>query len=64
MFAYRAGRAPRYSVICPVSSDRAASFALPLLRTETPSSIGWRTLPVWRRTSRSTFPPNQPLTWI
>ena len=40
MFAYRAGRAPRYSVICPVSSDRAASFALPLLRTETPSSIG------------------------
>jgi len=41
MFAYRAGRAPRYSVNCPVSSDRAATFALPLLqRTETPSSIG------------------------
>jgi len=55
MFAYRAGRIPRYQVNCPVSSDRAASFDLPLLRTKTPSSIGWRTLPVWRRPSRSTF---------
>jgi len=41
MFAYRAGRAPRYSVNCPVISDRAASFDCPVLRTpETPSSIG------------------------
>jgi hypothetical protein len=40
MFAYRAGRSPRYYVICLVSSDRAASFDLPLQRTETPSSIG------------------------
>jgi hypothetical protein len=42
MFAYRAGRSPRYYVICPVNFDRA-SFdlpLLPLLRTETPSSIG------------------------
>jgi hypothetical protein len=39
MFAYRAGRSPRYYVICPVNFDRA-SFDLPLLRTETPSSIG------------------------
>jgi hypothetical protein len=39
MFAYRAGRSPRYYVICPVTLDRA-SFDLPLLRTETPSSIG------------------------
>jgi len=59
MFAYRAGRCPRYYVISPVSSDRASSFDLPLLRTKTPSSIGWRTPPVWRRTSRSTLPPNQ-----
>jgi len=40
MFAYRAGRSPRYYVICLVSSDRAASFDLPLQRTPTPSSIG------------------------
>jgi hypothetical protein len=40
MIAYRAGRAPRYYVICPVNFDRAASFDLPLQRTETPSSIG------------------------
>jgi hypothetical protein len=40
MFAYRAGRSPRYYVICPVNFDRAASLDLPLLRTETPSSIG------------------------
>jgi hypothetical protein len=38
MFAYRAGRRPRYYVICPVNFDRATD--LPLLRTETPSSIG------------------------
>jgi len=60
MFAYRAGRSPRYYVICLVNSDRAASFELPLQRTPTPSSIGWRTLPVWHRTSRSTTSPNQP----
>ena len=40
MFAYRAGRAPRYSVICPVISGRAELFATPFLRLETPSSIG------------------------
>jgi hypothetical protein len=40
MFAYRAGRSPRYYVICPVNFDRAVSFDLPLLRTKTPSSIG------------------------
>jgi len=40
MVAYRAGRVPRYYVNCPVSSHRAASFNLPLLRTTTPSSIG------------------------
>jgi len=40
MFACRAGRAPRYYVICPVDLDRAASFDLPLLRELSPSSIG------------------------
>ena len=41
MVAYRAGRTPRYYVICPVSFDRADQFDRPLLRTiETPSSIG------------------------
>jgi hypothetical protein len=41
MVACRAGRVPRYSVICPVSFDRADLFDCPLLRaTETPSSIG------------------------
>lgn len=40
MFAYRAGRAPRYSVLCPVILNRADLFATPLLRLETPSSIG------------------------
>ena len=36
MFAYRAGRSPRYYVICLVNSDRAASFDLPLQRTPDP----------------------------
>lgn len=45
MVAYRAGRVPRYYVICPVNSGRATSdtpfvFALPLKRHQTPSSIG------------------------
>jgi len=40
MVACRAGRVPRYFVDCPVNLDRAASFDLPLSRTETPSSIG------------------------
>ena len=45
MVAYRAGRVPRYYVICPVYSGRATSdtpfvFALPLKRHQTPSSIG------------------------
>jgi hypothetical protein len=40
MIAYRAGRSPRYYVISPVIFNRASSFDLPLLRTETPSSIG------------------------
>jgi hypothetical protein len=39
MVAYRAGRIPRHHVISPVSSDRAASFDLPLKRIS-PSSIG------------------------
>ena len=40
MVAYRAGRVPRYSVICPVLLDRAAPVALPTRQAETPSSIG------------------------
>ena len=40
MVAYRAGRVPRYSVICPVHYDRAEPLALPTRQTGTPSSIG------------------------
>lgn len=45
MVAYRAGRVPRYYVICPVNSVRAMSdtpyvFAQPPKRLQTPSSIG------------------------
>jgi len=40
MVANRAGRLPRYSVICPVLLDRAEPYALPTRQTETPSSIG------------------------
>jgi len=55
MVAYRAGRVPRYYVNCPVTF-RAPPLDRPLQRNLSPSSIGWRTPPFWRRTSRSTSP--------
>ena len=39
MVAYRAGRVPRYVVICPVTL-RATPLDLPLLRILSPSSMG------------------------
>jgi len=40
MVACRAGRVPRYYVICPVNFSRAALFEFPLKRNFSPSSIG------------------------